>query len=134
EAPAGMPRRRQIPKSAPLGFVRWWRRRPRHRAPHRVVLFPDTFNNYFHPETAIAAVEVLEAAGFQVVVPAQSICCGRPLYDYGMLDRAQRYVRRLLDVLRPEFELGTPIVALEPSCLSVLSDEAHGLFPNDPGV
>jgi Fe-S oxidoreductase len=69
-----------------------------------------------------------------VIVPHESICCGRPLYDYGMLDRAQRYLQRLLDVLRPELVRGTPIVALEPSCLSVLKDEAHGLFPKDDNV
>jgi len=97
-------------------------------------LFPDTFNNYFHPEVAIAAVEVLEAAGFEVIVPVQPVCCGRPLYDYGMLDRAQKYVRRFLDVLHPEIDRGTPIIALEPSCLSVLKDEAHGLFPHDEDV
>ena len=95
-----------------------------------MILWADTFNNYFQPEVAKAAVEVLEDAGFQVEVPAQDLCCGRPLYDYGMLDRAQRYLRRVIDVLRPELEQGTPVVALEPSCLSVLQDEA----PVDEGT
>ena len=54
-----------------------------------VLLWPDTFNNYFHPATANAAVEVLEAAGFRVTVPKAHLCCGRPLYDHGMLNRAQ---------------------------------------------
>ena len=131
---AGMPHQRTIPRFAPMSFVRWWKLRPQHEARKRVVLFPDTFNNYFHPEVAIAAVEVLEAAGFEVIVPTQPICCGRPLYDYGMLDRAQKYVQRFLAVLHPELDRGTPIVALEPSCLSVLKDEAHGLFPHDEDV
>ena len=134
KALAGMPQQRQIPRFAPMSFVRWWKLRPRHPASRRVLLFPDTFNNYFHPETAIAAVEVLEAAGFEVIVPTEPVCCGRPLYDYGLLDRAQKYVRRFLDVLRPELERGTPIVGLEPSCLSVLKDEARGLFPHDEDV
>ena len=70
----------------------------------RVLLWPDTFNNHFHPQTAIAAVEVLEAAGFQVVVPRRSLCCGRPLYDFGMLKTAKRLLRQILDELRPEIE------------------------------
>ncbi len=62
---------------------------PRNVGLPRVLLWADTFNNHFHPQTAIAAVEVLEAAGFQVVVPRQSLCCGRPLYDFGMLAHGQ---------------------------------------------
>ncbi len=72
----------------------------------RVILWPDTFNNHFHPQTAKAAVEVLEHAGFQVVVPTASLCCGRPLYDFGMLDTAKKLLRQILDTLRPEIEDG----------------------------
>ncbi len=73
-----------------------------------VVLFPDTFNNFLHPEPMKAAVEVLEAAGFRVVVPAQALCCGRPLYDYGMLDTAKLFWRRMLGVLAPHIRAGHP--------------------------
>ncbi len=97
-----------------------------------MILWADTFNNYFFPETAKAAVEVLEAAGWQVEVPQQHLCCGRPLYDYGFLDEAETYLQRILDALRPEIQAGTPIVILEPSCCSVFRDELHGLFPDDP--
>jgi FAD/FMN-containing dehydrogenase/Fe-S oxidoreductase len=96
-----------------------------------VLLWPDTFNNYFLPGTAKAAVEVLEAAGFRVIVPKANLCCGRPLYDHGMLDRAQSLLRKILDELSPEIEAGVPIVGLEPSCVAVFRDELVNLFPND---
>jgi len=97
-----------------------------------VLLWPDTFNNYFLPETSKAAVEVLEAAGFQVDIPRANLCCGRPLYDFGMLDRAKALLLKILDTLAPEIEAGIPIIGLEPSCVAVFRDELLNLFPNDP--
>jgi Fe-S oxidoreductase len=97
----------------------------------RVMLWPDTFNNYFYPDTAKAAVEVLEAAGFEVVLPPKALCCGRPLYDYGMLDTAREWLREILDVLRSEIRAGVPIVGLEPSCVAVFRDELGNLLPHD---
>ena len=96
-----------------------------------VLLWPDTFNNYFLPSTAKAAVHVLEAAGYHVILPRVSLCCGRPLYDFGMLDRAQKLLLDILDALSPEIEAGIPIVGLEPSCVAVFRDELLNLFPND---
>ena len=95
------------------------------------MLWPDTFNNYFLPDTAKAAVEVLEAAGFRVAIPESILCCGRPLYDFGMLDRAKRLLLKILDTLAPEIEAGIPIVVLEPSCAAVFRDELLNLFPQD---
>ena len=135
-AVAGIAPARTLPAFAPQTFTRWLRARPRPAEAEaargmRVLLWPDTFNNHFHPETAIAAVETLEAAGFTVVTPQVSLCCGRPLYDFGMLDTARRLLRRTLDALQPELVAGTPIIALEPSCASVFLDEAVNLFPDD---
>ncbi|HKV81796.1 MAG TPA: FAD-linked oxidase C-terminal domain-containing protein, partial [Candidatus Sulfotelmatobacter sp.] len=96
-----------------------------------VLLWADTFNNYFLPQTARAAVEVLETAGFRVLVPQANLCCGRPLYDFGMLDRAERLLLEILDQLEPEIEAGIPIVGLEPSCVAVFRDELTNLFPHD---
>jgi Fe-S oxidoreductase len=96
-----------------------------------VVLFPDTFNNFLHPEPLKATVEVLEAAGFRVEVPQPALCCGRPLYDYGMLDTAKRFWRRMLDELRPSIQAGVPMVGAEPSCLAAFRDELPNLFPHD---
>jgi FAD/FMN-containing dehydrogenase/Fe-S oxidoreductase len=96
-----------------------------------VLLWPDTFNNYFLPSTAKAAVEVLEAAGYQVMLPRANLCCGRPLYDFGMLDRAQALLLEILDALSPEIEAGIPLVGLEPSCVAVFRDELLNFFPHD---
>jgi FAD/FMN-containing dehydrogenase/Fe-S oxidoreductase len=96
-----------------------------------VLLWADTFNNYFLPPTAKAAVEVLEAAGFRVIVPQANLCCGRPLYDFGMLDRAERLLLDILDELEPGIEAGIPVVGLEPSCVAVFRDELINLFPHD---
>jgi FAD/FMN-containing dehydrogenase/Fe-S oxidoreductase len=96
-----------------------------------VLLWPDTFNNYFIPSTARAAVEVLETAGFRVTVPRANLCCGRPLYDFGMLDRAEALLLEILDHLEPEIEAGIPVVGLEPSCVAVFRDELVNLFPHD---
>ena len=132
---AGIPAQRQIPAFAPETFKSWFRRTgPSHssesRAPE-VLLWADTFNNYFLPSTAKAAVEVLETAGFRVLVPRANLCCGRPLYDFGMLDRAERLLLEILDQLEPEIEAGIPVVGLEPSCVAVFRDELINLFPHD---
>ncbi|HSZ62415.1 MAG TPA: FAD-binding and (Fe-S)-binding domain-containing protein [Terriglobales bacterium] len=100
-------------------------------AENPVLLWADTFTNHFLPATAKAAVEVLEAAGFTVTVPRAHLCCGRPLYDVGMLDRAKRLLLQIMDELLPEIEAATPIVVLEPSCASVFRDELTNLFPKD---
>jgi len=132
KAVAGIPQQRSIPPFAPRTFKSWFRRhRPRHPDGPPVVLWPDTFNNYFLPSTAKAAVEVLENAGFRVELPAGNLCCGRPLYDFGMLDRAEDLLLRILDALAPEIEAGIPIIGLEPSCVAVFRDELCNLFPRD---
>ncbi len=128
----GIAQQRQMPPFAAETFKAWFSRRPaRDRDKPPVLLWPDTFTNHFHPEHGKAAVEVLEDAGFRVVVPDVSLCCGRPLYDFGMLDEAERLLRQILTALRPAIEAGVPLVGLEPSCLAVFRDELLNLFPND---
>ncbi|MDQ4142820.1 MAG: FAD-binding protein [Actinomycetota bacterium] len=97
----------------------------------KVLLWPDTFTNHFHPEIGEAAADVLEAAGFEVQLPNRPLCCGRPLYDYGMLGLAKRQLRQILAELRPHLNDGIPIVGLEPSCVAVFRDELINLFPRD---
>jgi Fe-S oxidoreductase len=123
---------REMPQLAPVSFQKWAakQRRAKDGKPV-VVLWADTFNNYFKPETGRAAFEVLTHAGFGVKVPRDHLCCGRPLYDFGMLDRAREYLQRIMRVLAPEIEAGVPIVILEPSCASVFRDELRNLFPGD---
>ncbi len=96
-----------------------------------VILFPDTFTNYFHPEVADSALEVLETAGFRVTVPQAKVCCGRPLYDYGMLDTAKALLERTLRQFREEIRRGVPFVLSEPSCAAVFRDELCNLLPDD---
>jgi Fe-S oxidoreductase len=126
----GIAPQRRIPHYASRTFVQWFqtRRNPRLQG-RRVMLWPDTFNNYFRPRTAIAATRVLEALGFEVVIPPRPLCCGRPLYDWGMLDKAKRLWNETLTVLKPDIENGTPIIGLEPACVSAFRDELPGLFP-----
>ncbi len=102
-----------------------------HAARPTVILSTDTFNNYFFPHTAQAAVEVLESAGYRVLVPETNLCCGRPLYDYGFLHQAKHNLDEILEALRPQITAGTPMVVLEPSCASVFRDELNSLMPND---
>ena len=131
---AGMPQQRSVPAFAPPDFSRLVRDaegQPANPGGTLVMLWPDTFNNYFLPDTAKAAVEVLEAAGFRVTIPESILCCGRPLYDFGMLDRAKRLLLKILDTLATEIEAGIPIVVLEPSCAAVFRDELLNLFPQD---
>ncbi|WP_166459344.1 FAD-binding and (Fe-S)-binding domain-containing protein [Amycolatopsis pithecellobii] len=127
---AGIAPQRQAPRFAAHTFRAAFAEhqgRPRGRP---VLLWPDTFTNYFSPSVGIAAVSVLEAAGFTVEIPGKVLCCGRPLYDYGMLRTAKRWLRRILDELEPALTAGTPIVVLEPSCLAVFRDELRNLLPH----
>jgi FAD/FMN-containing dehydrogenase/Fe-S oxidoreductase len=128
----GITPEREMPPFAPQTFKAWFEERePVNPDAPPVVLFPDTFNNYLHPETMKAAVEVLEAAGYRVIVPQQPLCCGRPLFDYGMLDTAKVFFGRLVDALRPYAREGIKVVSVEPSCVAAFRDELPNMFPHD---
>jgi FAD/FMN-containing dehydrogenase/Fe-S oxidoreductase len=99
--------------------------------PQVVVLWADTWNNYYHPHTLVAAESVLTQAGFRVRTTKGHICCGRPLYDFGMLDAARNYLANVLDRVQAEIEAGLPFIFLEPSCASVFKDELLEFFPDD---
>jgi FAD/FMN-containing dehydrogenase/Fe-S oxidoreductase len=128
----GLAQERDLPRFAPTTFRDWFRaRRVRTNDARPVLLWPDTFTNLFRPEVGVAAVEVLEAAGFGVRLPERPLCCGRPLYDFGMLKLARRELRAVLDGLAGELRDGVPVVALEPSCLAVFKDELLNLLGDD---
>ncbi|MGH3622127.1 MAG: FAD-binding and (Fe-S)-binding domain-containing protein [Sciscionella sp.] len=133
KALAGIDRRRPVPRFAPMTLQEWFRRRGGTRNPtgRPVVLFPDTFNNHLHTEVGVACVEAIEDAGWQVIMPAGHVCCGRALYDYGFLDIAERYLRHVLDTLREHIRAGTPVVGMEPSCLAVFKEELPRMLPHD---
>jgi FAD/FMN-containing dehydrogenase/Fe-S oxidoreductase len=98
----------------------------------QVLLWADTWNNYYHPQTLAAAEKVLTLAGFRVETTKGHICCGRALYDFGLLDTARSYLAKVLDRVAPQIEAGLPFIFLEPSCASVFKNEALEFFPDDP--
>jgi Fe-S oxidoreductase len=124
---------RELPRFARQDFRAWFTGRQRilSSGGRPVVLFADTFNRFFEPAVAAAAVEVLEGAGCEVSIPGRDVCCGRPLYDQGMLDRAKRVLLSALEVLAPLAQQGVAIVGLEPSCILTFRDELPKLFPHD---
>jgi FAD/FMN-containing dehydrogenase/Fe-S oxidoreductase len=129
---AGISKHRSFPQLARKTFRDRWRTRavPDEKAP-KVLLWVDTFNNHWQPSVLDAAADVLADAGFRVMITERQVCCGRPLYDYGMLQRAGRMLRDVLDAVRPLLREGIPIVGVEPSCVAVFRDELVNLFPDD---
>ncbi|WP_081073074.1 FAD-binding and (Fe-S)-binding domain-containing protein [Burkholderia stagnalis] len=101
-------------------------------ARNKVILWVDTFNEHFSPDIAAAAADVLTRLGFDVTLPRKRLCCGRPLYDYGLLDEARALLRTAVDELADEIGAGVPVVGLEPGCLSVFKDELLKQLPDEP--
>jgi FAD/FMN-containing dehydrogenase/Fe-S oxidoreductase len=125
----GITPKRAMPAFARETFKEWFfRRTPRNTTGRPVILWADTFTNFFDPDHGKAAVEVLEDAGCHVFVPREHLCCGRPLYDFGMLDTAKTYLRKVLYNLQPVIEAGMPVIGLEPSCTAVFRDELGELM------
>jgi Fe-S oxidoreductase len=128
----GIALERELPRFAPETFRSWFERRgPRKGGGRRVVLWPDTFTDHLAPHIARAAVEVLEGAGMAVELPPAGLCCGRPLYDFGMLTLARRTLRQVLDEMGEQIHAGVPVVGLEPSCVAVFRDELVEMLPGD---
>src|ERR1022692_1288112 len=127
----GVAQQRELPRLAARSFEKG---RPAEAGSQGegVVLWPDTWNNYYHPQTLAAAESVLTQAGFRVENMRGHICCGRPLYDFGLLNAARSYLAKVLDRMAPQIERGLPFIFLEPSCASVFKDELLELFPKDP--
>ena len=126
ESRLGIDRRRRLPPFASQTFEQWFRARggsPDSAARNgRAVLFPDTFTNYNHPELGRAAVKVIEALGYQVVVPKVK-CCGRPMLSKGMMDKARANARHNVETVYEYVESGAPLVGIEPSCVLSFADE-----------
>jgi Fe-S oxidoreductase len=147
-AAGGMDTRRSMVSFAPTPFRAWVRgagaaqvtrgrgavddeapegdRRP------RVLLWTDSFTDGLAPAVAQAAVQVLHAAGYEVLVPDEEACCGLTWITTGQLDGARTRLQDLLGVLGPYAVNGVPIVGLEPSCTAVLRSDLLDLLPGDP--
>ncbi len=133
KAAGGIATQRDLPAFAEQRFTDWFRHhKPTGTGEHgRVLLWPDTFTNNFHPAIARAAVTVLEHAGFAVEIPDRAVCCGLTWISTGQLGTARRVLRRTLELLRPQLRDGTPIVALEPSCAAVFRSDLPELLNGD---
>jgi Fe-S oxidoreductase len=127
----GIAPERQLPSFAPQTFQRWMARHPPRSEGTPVLVWSDTFTNYFHPQVGRAAVRVLEHLGYHVIVPPQT-CCGRPLYDFGLLESAEEHLHAVFEVLTDKRYARAPIVVLEPSCFAVFQDEARNLSADRP--
>jgi Fe-S oxidoreductase len=127
----GITEDRTIPPFALQSYRVWHRKHARRSGGERVILWPDTFNNYFRPRTAIAATQLLERLGFQVDIPKVPLCCGRPLYDWGWIEQAKTLWRKTLNTMRKDIDAGVPLIGLEPACTSAFRDELPNLFPHD---
>ena len=134
DSQAGIDKRRTLPAFASQTFAQWFKARGGPPASvgvrGQVVLFPDTFTSYNHPELGRAAVKVLESLGYQVVLPRMR-CCGRPMLSKGMLDRARRNARFNVDSIYPYVESGGKLVGLEPSCILSFRDDYVDLLAGD---
>ena len=147
----GMDPRRTIPRFAPTTFRRSWATgTSAHHVPdgvgqphgagavgnedvtRRVVLWTDSFSDAFDPEVPAAMIEVLQSAGYEVIVPEQDACCGLTWISTGQLDGARSRLADLLGVLAPFATNGIPIVGVEPSCTAVLRSDLLDLLPDDP--
>ncbi len=150
KATLGVAQQRRLPRFAPRSFQNSWKKSDEERGEARlpgrpipaargvperaVLLWPDTWNNYYHPQSLHAAARVLVSAGFSPEVPRHHVCCGRPLYDFGLLPAARAYLERILRDFAPQIDAGLPFVFLEPSCASVFRDELVSFFPSDAGA
>ncbi|MCK5923880.1 MAG: 4Fe-4S dicluster domain-containing protein, partial [Methylococcales bacterium] len=130
----GISKERKMPAFARVPFTKWFaERQGRTGDKGRVVLFNDTFNTYNDPHVSIAATEVLEAMGYEVLLSGHK-CCGRPMISNGLVEPARAAAKETIDKLAPLAAAGLPIIGLEPSCLLTLRDEYFSLLPNDERV
>jgi FAD/FMN-containing dehydrogenase/Fe-S oxidoreductase len=129
QAAIGIAPERRLPRLASHTFQHWMARHPPRSEGAPVILWSDTFTNYFYPQVGRAAVDVLERLGYHVIVPPQT-CCGRPLYDFGLLESAREHLHAVFQLLADDRYRKAPIVVLEPSCFAVFQDEARGLWPD----
>jgi len=130
----GFAAQRSLPKWRGDPFLDSLRRSSGAGSAGEAVLFVDTFNNYFEPENAQAALAVLDRAGYGIHVAraadgSRPLCCGRTFLAAGMVDEAKAEARRVIDALKPYVERGVPVIGLEPSCLLALRDEFKSLHP-----
>ena len=129
----GIDRRRSLPSFAPQTFQQWFARHaPNRNAPNgKVILWDDTFLSHNEPEIGVAAVKVLEAAGFEVLILKNRKCCGRPMVSKGLLKDARKNAEYNVQLLLPYVRQGIPIVGVEPSCVTMFREEYIDFLRNE---
>jgi FAD/FMN-containing dehydrogenase/Fe-S oxidoreductase len=133
---SGLSARRSLPTWSTQPFLGESERIEKNTGGQEVVLLADTFTTWFEPETARAALRVLERAGYDVHLPRASsgrrpLCCGRTFLSAGLVEEARAEAQALLSSLRPWVERGLPVIGLEPSCLLTLRDEFPAMLPGE---
>lgn len=135
-AAGGMDARRSFVRFETDPVSRWWRRRGGNRRagarPKLVIVWADSFSQSLDSGPAKALIELLESAGYQVLLAPEDACCGLTWISTGQLDGAKKKLGQLLERLGPPAVNGIPIVGVEPSCTAVLRDDLPDLLPDDP--
>ncbi len=137
----GLSNGKSLPSLAPQPFNQWARQHADHQDEHfywfgqsaapPCVLWSDSTNSAYRPHLLASAINVLQKSGKRVAVAKQHFCCGRPLYEYGFLQRAQTQLAKILDGFQSTLPAGASVIVLEPSCLSVFKEELLRLYPED---
>ncbi|NIP23208.1 MAG: FAD-binding oxidoreductase, partial [Phycisphaerae bacterium] len=128
---------RSSPNLSKQQFIKWFnnREQPTHNTTHKkIIYFHDTWTNYYHPDIGIAAVKLLEEAGFEVLLIEKRECCGRPMLSKGMIEPARKRALKNASLLAPYAKEGIPIVGTEPSCILTFRDEYLDLLPQDEDI
>lgn len=131
----GIDHRRQIPEFAQYSFTNWYQNNKNlftldKKNSTKVILFPDTFTNYNHPEVGINTYKVLVSLGYEVIVP-QLKCCGKPFLSKGMLSKAKSLASENIKILSQIIDEDSVIVGIEPSCLLTIFDDYPDLLNQD---
>lgn len=128
----GISHERNLPLLSGDSFTRWFhgRKKPAPKAAgKKAVFFHDTWVTFYHPETGMAAVELLEAAGYEVILVPQRVCCGRPMLSKGVITPARESALKNVSLLAPYAKNGIPVIGTEPSCILTFRDEYEDLLP-----
>jgi Fe-S oxidoreductase len=127
----GITSQRSQPRLSNESFINWFNNRPQPANINKVVYFHDTWVSYYHPDIGKAAVELLEAAGFEVLLVENRVCCGRPMLSKGMIEQARHLALKNVAALEPYVNEGIPVIGTEPSCILTFRDEYLDLLPGN---